>query len=69
MKRIFLFSMILFAASACSNNPKAEELEEKKRDSTDQVQKTADEKLVEEIERRDDSIRAAQENAAKDSAH
>lgn len=61
MKKVVLFSVIALAFTACSN-PQAEAQEEKTRDSAISVQKSEDEKLVEEMMKAD-SIKEA--NAAK----
>ena len=61
MKKVVLFSVIALTFTACSN-PQAESQEEKTRDSNISVQKSEDEKLVEEMMKAD-SIKEA--NAAK----
>jgi len=67
MKKLFLITVLSVLAISCNNDTKTEAVEEQKRDSIDNVQKSADEKLVEEMEARDDSARRAQEAMAKDS--
>jgi hypothetical protein len=67
MKKLLLISALAIVAVSCNNSGKTEAQEEKERDSSISVQKSEDEKVVEEMMRQD-SIREAQEAAAKDSA-
>jgi hypothetical protein len=69
MKKLFLISVLSVLAVACGNNAQQEAEEEKKRDSMANAQKSLDERLVEEMEAKDDSIRKAQEAHMHDSSN
>jgi uncharacterized protein YpiB (UPF0302 family) len=67
IKNLFIAAALVTFAVSCSNNPQEETKEQEVRDSVIQEQKSENELKVLEMERIDDSIRAAQEAAAKDS--
>ncbi|MCC6817348.1 MAG: hypothetical protein IT245_00435 [Bacteroidia bacterium] len=67
MKKLILFSALALMATACSNSPKEDAVEQQQRDSAITEQKSEDEQLVAEIMRQD-SIREAQEKLQKDSS-
>lgn len=67
MKKVLLISALALVAVSCSNSNKTEAQEEKERDSSISVQKSEDDKIVAEMIRQD-SLREAQEQAAKDSS-
>lgn len=67
IKNLFIAAALVTFAVSCSNSPQEEKIEQEVRDSVDEQKKSEGELKVLEMERIDDSIRAAQEAAAKDS--
>jgi hypothetical protein len=67
LKNLFIATSLIAFAVSCSNNSQEEAQEQEVRDSVIEEQKSENELKVMEMERIDDSIRAAQEAAAKDS--
>lgn len=67
MKKLILFSAIALFGASCGNSPKEEAVEQQVRDSQIIEKNASNESKVEEMMRLD-SIREAQENAAKDSS-
>lgn len=62
MKKVLVISVLALMAVSCGNSTKEEAQEEKTRDSAMKVQISEDEKFVKEMERKDDSAKAAQAN-------
>lgn len=69
MKKLFLFSALVIFAVACSNNPKEEAAEERKRDSMDQNVENANQKFVDSLIQADEAKEKQKSDSAGHEGH